>query len=264
LNPVRLFVALIAASAIALWSIAGPALAGEPTPEPTDTPIPTDTPAATNTPVPTETPAPTDTPVPSETPTPTETATGTPTETETPDATQTAIAEEEGRGDDGGSSAWLWFLLVAGALVVLGAIAGFMMMRSRREDEAVALSREQWQADARMAYGKASALQEEIQRGISPPGVTPGTGPLASDVDWMNRMGYRLDEIGAELGMLNASAVTGSDRSAAEGLMNSVLSMRRTIDIRLSPYEPPTEYPQMLARQSFELDAAVRAFQTAL
>jgi hypothetical protein len=204
---------------------------------------------------------PTETPLPTETPTATATGTETPTQTTTPDATQTAIAKAEARGDGGGSP-WLWILLVFGLLIMAGAAGGYFFMRSRQDAEVAAFTRSQWQGDARMVYGKASALHDELQRVM---GGTPATAAShADDVEWLNRMGYRLDEIGAELGMLAASATTPGDRSAAEGLLSAVTSFRETIDLRLSPRGAPADYPALVSRQLFELNAAIRAFQTTL
>lgn len=253
------------------------AFAGEdPTEVPADTPVPTDTPAPTDTPVPpTDTPQPTNTTAPTDTPEPTDTPVPTETEeegTETPDAaaiaTQTAEAENDDDDGGGSSSDWLlWALLIIGAIAVVGAIAGFIISRNRSAEaaaaEAEADERELWAQDARMTYGKASSLHGDLRAGISP---APGAAAMSDDLEWLNRQNSRLDEVGFELGRLATGATSMRDRTAAESLAKAVGEMRGVIQQRLSPtgFATPADYQQTLQRELFELDAAVRAFQTTL
>jgi hypothetical protein len=269
-NPrLRLIVLGLVAAVLLAFAYGGPmapAFAGEETPVPTDTPAPTDTPVPTNTPLPTDTPAPTNTPVPTGTPVPTDTPE--PTATETPDATQTAIAEDAQDGnDDGGGNWWMWLLLILGAVIVIGAIAGYIISRQRQQDaataEALAHSREEWQQSARLTYGKASSLHGDLRAGLEPPA---GVASTADDLEWLNRQSSRLDEVGFELGRLAMAAPTPRDRTAVESLQQAVGEFRAVITQRLSPtgFATPADYQQSLSRELFELDAAVRAFQTTL
>lgn len=260
-------IGLIAAAAIGgvYATSAQIVFAGEETPVPTNTPAPTDTPVPTNTLVPTDTPVPTNTPVPTGTPEPTDTAA--PTSTATPNATQTAEAAGTTDGDGGGSDWWLWLLVILGALIVIGAIAGFIIQRQRQQDAALAaaaaLTREEWQQSARMTYGKASSLHGDLRAGLEP---SAGVTSSADDLEWLNRQSSRLDEVGFELGRLAMSAPTPRDRTAVEGLQQAVAEFRAVITQRLSPtgFASTADYQQSLSRELFELDAAIRAFQTTL
>ena len=243
------------------------AFAGEETPPvedtvapPTDTPVPpTDTPVPpTDTPIPsTDTPAPTETIVPTDTPAPTETG--------TPDATQTAIAEGGSDDGDGGSSPWLWIFLVLGALIVAGAAVGFYLSTRRRnasiDAAAVAQSRDSWLQSARMTYGKASSLQADLSAGAAARPDRP-----ADDIEWLSKQVSRLDEVGFEVGVLVSSAPTATERTGAVALQTAIGEMRTVLAKRISPtgFATPAEYEAALSREVFELDAAVRGFQTIL
>lgn len=272
--PISLSVAVAMLLALAASGHTVSTFAGEPTALAGETEVPADTPIPTNTTAPTDTPAPTNTTAPTNTPAPTNTTvpTNTVEASETPDdeATQTAIAEEEEEDGDGGDSDndWLlWLLLAIGALVVIGAIAAFIMARNRSADaEAAAIAadeREAWSQDARLTYGKASSLHADLRTGIAP---AAGAAAMSDDLEWLNRQNSRLDEVGFELGRLASSATNVRDRNAVESLSRAVGEMRGVIQQRLSPtgFATPADYQQSLTRELFELDAAVRAFETTL
>jgi hypothetical protein len=175
------------------------------------------------------------------------------------------MAEGGSDEDDGGTSPWLWVFLVLGALIIAGAAIGFYLSTRKRnasiDAAALSQSRDEWLQSARMTYGKASSLQADLRAGAA-----PGTDRPAEDIEWLSRQVSRLDEVGFEVGVLVSSAPTASERTGAVALQTALGEMRAVLSRRISPtgFATPAEYEAALSREVFELDAAVRGFQTIL
>ena len=113
--------------------------------------------------------------------------------------------------------AWLWF--VVGAVVVIGGIVVFLVLRFMGVRDSVVTGG--WLAQAIDVYRKGSALHEEMTAAIQPDQLATAAGAAR----WAGIQRHA-DDLARELDALQQAAVGPEDRSAAADALGSLRAAR--------------------------------------